>query len=734
MAGFGTARWGASGQNSCPANAVMDQDGGDSSTDGGEGGSDDSPAYPPLWITYKARVLDSETGAALAGVGLTITQQRNETRCCNAEPGCTEPCQESVVNQPWHLTTDGSGLAQMTVRDYVPCYFDGDDPPCWWEHTHAGWLAPETADGAIIVRWQPGTGDITHVIYATRESQLASRFSPVLHKHGYLESQQGLGDVEETITEHASLEAFNIGGQRIYGPDYPAVPLHVTGNNCAYDSFGYRDDAVFFWVLNVDNNYIHASGSTVQPIYYHVYPYAEGVVVQYWYWFNSNDTSDQWGLGYHEGDWEHVSLYAVQSNNKWVPTVVNFYQHNGGEVIGSDDCWWSTTNESTYWQMQQGFDEGHTHLHVWLAANSHASYNRYAERYKIIADPPGGDCDFRRWDFVDYNITGNPIGSHAFFNYNTLTPMGEYVTALDAHGCDWAGHNEGPQEFLRFVGHFGKGRDECPEGCPSQICGILGATGIGNTHTSSPTAPTNEETEHNWMLCHLDPQEQRWGNEPPATVSIGFFDTPLWGDYLGRFRMCGDGSREAIAFNVPAQFGESGMAKVIRVSGNVVVEGSTSCGDGCYAINLGMPVNGKYVFSYSRISGSGSIRLAVYGGGHENAPDAFDLHADISGDCQSASAEEATLTGIPSFRVFGSVVNGGGVRMEGWVARETNAGLAIYDVAGRLVRRVDLEPGVWSFDWDCRDDRGMRVGSGIYYAAIEGKGTGRMARRVVLVR
>ena len=49
-----------------------------------------------------------------------------------------------------------------------------------------------------------------------------------------------------------------------------------------------------------------------RPVYYHVFPYAEGAVVQYWFWFNANDVPAEFEEGFrvfHEGDWEHVAIY-----------------------------------------------------------------------------------------------------------------------------------------------------------------------------------------------------------------------------------------------------------------------------------------------------------------------------------------------------------------------------------------------------------------------------------------
>jgi flagellar hook assembly protein FlgD len=44
--------------------------------------------------------------------------------------------------------------------------------------------------------------------------------------------------------------------------------------------------------------------------------------------------------------------------------------------------------------------------------------------------------------------------------------------------------------------------------------------------------------------------------------------------------------------------------------------------------------------------------------------------------------------------------------------------IAVYDVAGRLVRELVNEPrdaGSWSVQWNGEDSRGQRVASGVYF-------------------
>src|SRR4029434_6981345 len=86
---------------------------------------------------------------------------------------------------------------------------------------------------------------------------------------------------------------------------------------------------------------------------------------------------------WHEADWEHVTLRLVQQGSTWVPDQINFYQHNGGHTRTPQQTWWSATNARSYGGIRQGYDATHTHLHLWIAADSHATYNRYDSVYHI---------------------------------------------------------------------------------------------------------------------------------------------------------------------------------------------------------------------------------------------------------------------------------------------------------------------------------------------------------------
>jgi hypothetical protein len=66
---------------------------------------------------------------------------------------------------------------------------------------------------------------------------------------------------------------------------------------------------------------------------------------------------------------------------------------------------------------------------------------------------------------------------------------------------------------------------------------------------------------------------------------------------------------------------------------------------------------------------------------------------------------------------------------------ESHVRLAVYNVAGRLVRTlVDREvvAGYHEAVWDGRDDRGVEVSSGVYFCRMEAEGFGDSTKMVLL--
>jgi hypothetical protein len=77
----------------------------------------------------------------------------------------------------------------------------------------------------------------------------------------------------------------------------------------------------------------------------------------------------------------------------------------------------------------------------------------------------------------------------------------------------------------------------------------------------------------------------------------------------------------------------------------------------------------------------------------------------------------------------------GGTTLRFGMGRAGRAELAIYDVAGRLVRNfpaADHPAGTHSVPWDCRDDRGQSLPSGIYFATLRSPASVERLRLVVV--
>jgi hypothetical protein len=62
------------------------------------------------------------------------------------------------------------------------------------------------------------------------------------------------------------------------------------------------------------------------------------------------------------------------------------------------------------------------------------------------------------------------------------------------------------------------------------------------------------------------------------------------------------------------------------------------------------------------------------------------------------------------------------------------ASFAIFDVSGRLVRRLSVESGALDVRWDGRNQNGWPVAGGIYFARLEGSSGPMPAVRVLVLR
>ena len=110
------------------------------------------------------------------------------------------------------------------------------------------------------------------------------------------------------------------------------------------------------------------------------------------------------------------------------------------------------------------------------------------------------------------------------------------------------------------------------------------------------------------------------------------------------------------------------------------------------------------------------------------------------GEDGSAAPPRAEVVNAPN--PFGSAttiefdVPGSGSIGAARIAAPREASVSIYDVAGRLVRRLvnrPFAPGRYRVAWDCRDDRGSPMPSGVYFARVDAGGT-TAGRKLILVR
>jgi len=298
------------------------------------------------------------------------------------------------------------------------------------------------------------------------ESQLAEKFSPVLHKHSW-EKQQDLSSVDWILTGKATLKGYNILGQEVHSSTLSAPSQIHIYQQWHRDSFG-SGDYWTFWQLDIDDSYRYQGAPVGQrPVYYHVYKEGNYYYVQYWFFFNMNDLAGQSNNNtWHEADFEHVS---IKVNSAYTPVAVNFYRHEGGRTFAASDCWWSSSDSPTYSGIAQGYSSSRTHLHIWTAANAHASYNRYSKVWRVIASGAiVNPClTIANEDYTD-NVDYDPSSSDLYFENDYLEKLGEFRESPlhqasngqyypYAHNYHWLDHNEpvnNSKPWLCFVGRF----------------------------------------------------------------------------------------------------------------------------------------------------------------------------------------------------------------------------------------------------------------------------------------
>jgi len=333
------------------------------------------------------------------------------------------------------------------------------------------------------------------------EMYLAQRYAPILHKHAY-DLQEDLASIWKWTLPGANCDihvsGYNLLNQFVWDWDIfnlidqefhqSFINLSVTNPDAKACSYGCNEWSEWGWKrLNFNDDWAH-NGETIgnRPLYFHVYKLTPYVFqLQYWYFLAYNDLrqyNQTYNNTYHEGDWEHVEIRILNYQSgefcslchteEPEPLLVNFYQHHSGYTRYIDECWWSSDEG----EMQYGWDPNHNHLNVYIAANSHASYNRFDHIYHLNVVELGTTLE-NYWDNVDYSDYC-PLT----FDWDILENMGE-VEVVAPYDCYLMGtwhemdHHRMPvgditPDWLAWVGWFGNEYfegilDYGPTYCPS---------------------------------------------------------------------------------------------------------------------------------------------------------------------------------------------------------------------------------------------------------------------------
>ena len=288
------------------------------------------------------------------------------------------------------------------------------------------------------------------------EQELASRFKPVIHKHSY-DKQQQLGNFEQSLllSGGSTLTTANIDfGSASITIDNDSQLHSYLYNYYPFISDSYTSETAWEWVVDFPDIAQRHAGAPIgeRPIYYHVYKEGNYYYLQYWLYFDMNDlryygqTPNQ---TWHEGDWEHVT---IRLNSNLEPDYVNFYNHYGGRTLSASQCWWSELPVSTYALATQGWNSGSNHLNIWVAANSHAIYNRNDMVYYFKLNL--GIIWMIYADNLDYSSSGYDL----YFEYDKLEKMGELYKESVTHGniiYNNHHHIKGGKHWLAYVGRVG---------------------------------------------------------------------------------------------------------------------------------------------------------------------------------------------------------------------------------------------------------------------------------------
>lgn len=682
---------------------------------------------PPTQYTYTVRVLEASSGLPVPNLTIQALEHVTSYYCYRyVNESCTD-CHPVPEWQARRLTTGADGTAS-TIFTLPWCALLDDDPPTWVKGLHASWGAPFVVENPsqgvystwILHHYQNGPDPFTQTLFVTNEAEIADRFAPVLHRHGALEVQEELGDVETTVLEHARIQGYDVLGRTLCDSDLPPVDAH---DHATWDTCG-EGTTPTFWRLDIDDDWRRAGAPNGErPLYVHVFPFSGGAIVQYWLWFNCNDLRNLPGGDgtIHEGDWEYVALRVIPSGESWAPARVNLSQHAGGQVLNPEELWWSATTEPSYRDLASGYDASRTHPHLWVAANSHALYSRFTPQYHLSVDL-GALCDDEFADRVDYNYGGHPSGNHAFVIWDRLVDTGEYWFDPEAHGETFRNHAHGGNvEILQLFGRFGE--SFCSDGPDCEAC----ENPLYEVRSWAPRSPIQPEEPHRWRSFEDSPG--RWGNEPSFPADVQWKEATQIANYLGAFATCGDGSGDVIRTRIGnAPPGVPGVANIRIVQGDVEVLEAT---DG--EVILEATTDTWYDLELSAVVGSGTIEIDVHPAGNPGALLARDLRAEIR-PCGTSSVEggEASIesadtigtivpsTGKGPFEIYFTTVP---VELPRWT---------IHDASGRLVASGAVEGA--SVTWYGLDESARPLASGLYFVRAEGDRAVVSLGRILIVR
>jgi hypothetical protein len=318
--------------------------------------------------------------------------------------------------------------------------------------------------------WREVTSNIVHATVEDfselcLEEQIAEKFAPVLHRNLNDLQPMHLANVDNVIW--ASRKAYDL-----LGSPYPSTGINKYSDfhwqyGWRWDTWGIGQNSTFFmWDMH-DNQRYKSEIPGERPLYFHVYQQGGYYYVQYWYFMTMNDIRAMTSKHnpWHEGDFEHVSIELEKIGDDFVPRRVNFYLHEGGWQYPASECWWGSQTMVPVREIpQKGYDVNHTHLHVWIGANSHASYNYKEPIYRLV----GADGSVFT-DALDYTLGYTSVApGDAFYRWDYLANMGEIKSSpdtdgdgyIDAHGYEWFDHDEPVPawfdfQWLPFRGHLG---------------------------------------------------------------------------------------------------------------------------------------------------------------------------------------------------------------------------------------------------------------------------------------